>query len=179
MRLPLLLLLLLPFVVSVTSSNYNYADLALKWCPHQNSPGWSIHGWWPEYNTVKWPSWCDKSRYNLFNNSAIESIRPIMVQEWGICPTWTHTSDFYFWKHEWEKHGTCTNDTVLEYFTHSLKAYFQAEAENWYGCCDKSIHPLDMIPTKGYLQCLIPFSKNETEIKWLGYCHSVKAVFYD
>jgi hypothetical protein len=93
----------------------------------------------------------------------------MMVQIWGICPSWKGTSDVELWRHEWEKHGSCTDESVYEYFNHALDAYLYAESNSWFNCCPTEI--TSKIPDNGYLQCLIPFSKNDSTLKWLGYCH--------
>lgn len=160
------------FIVIACAVNYKYVDLALKKCPYGDGK-WSVHGFWPEYNEHSYPQWCDKSRYNRFNQTVIEPIRVILDEEWGICPSWKGTSDIQFWRHEWEKHGTCTNDTVIQFFTHTIEAFLMANANDWYGCCNTTneliVSNINNIEIQ-YSQCLIPFSKNETKIKWLGWC---------
>jgi len=170
MRYFLLLILIASVSVSVSVTSYTYADLALKMCPNANGKQWTIHGWWPEFNEHRWPSWCNKSRYAEFNESVIEPIRVMMADLWGICPSWNGTSDIDLWKHEWEKHGTCTDESVFDYFKHAIDAYLYAESDYWFGCCANT-HNIANVPDNGYIQCLIPFSKNDSDIKWLGYCH--------
>ena len=160
--------IILLLIVTINAVNYKYVDLALKKCPGQSR--WSIHGFWPQYNKHSYPQWCDKNRYKQFNTSIIEPIRSILNDDWGVCQSWKGTSDVDFWKHEWEKHGTCTNDTVVNFFTQSLQTFMIAHANNWYGCCDKNISSIKTNIDMDYSQCLIPFSKNETKIKWLGWC---------
>jgi Ribonuclease T2 family len=127
-------------------------------------------GWWPEFNEHKWPSWCNKTKYKEFNETVIEPISSLMIQTWSICPSWIGTSNLEFWRHEWEKHGSCTDESVYAYFKHALNAYLYSESQMWFKCC--SINTTLNVPDNGYLQCLIPFSKNDSTIEWLGYCHT-------
>lgn len=158
-------------IAIIECNGYQYIDLSLKWCPSDNVGKWSINGFFP--------NWCDKSKYTSFNNSVIEEIRPMLAEYWGICNNRYRNTDYELWKHEWEKHGSCAGNTIVKYFSHALNAFFLASQNNWYGCCDKSLHPLTTLslPLTSYLQCLIPFYKNDTEIRWLGYCHSTTVIF--
>lgn len=119
-------------------------------------------GWWPEYSIHSYPSWCNKTRYNEFNLTKLKKLLPIMKKVWYSCPEWKGTNNVQFWKHEWDKHGTCIHkDSLFDFFNHAILAYLKTQRDNWYGCC----FPHDT-------ECLIPFSKNVTKIKWLGWCHS-------
>ena len=118
-------------------------------------------GLWPEYRQGSWPRFCDPSRYSEFNNDAISPLRDHLEQYWYSCPEWGITN-YNFWLHEWKKHGTCIpNITVIDYFNHTLTAYFHARKESWYGCC------------KGN-SCMIPFAKSLNETRWMGYCSNSK-----
>ena len=148
---------LLNLVIIIGANYVHYDDLTLKKC-NQTSE-YTIHGWWPEYNRKSWPSWCDPSRFSELNSQEIRPIQPLMKKYWSSCPGWL--SNYNFWKHEWEKHGTCIwTDTVVGYFNHTIQAFLWAKQNNWFGCCDNNNH-----------QCMIPFSHNSTVIQWLGYCY--------
>ena len=136
-----------------------YDDLALKKCKHSYSFPWTIHGWWPEYSRGKWPQFCDPKRYREFTEEAIEPIRSKMDVYWSSCPG--YPSAFNLWKHEWEKHGTCVpNVSVIDYFNHTINAFLEADANNFYECCDSLKS-----------QCMLPFAMPINQTKWLGYCY--------
>lgn len=148
------LLLLLLTLVHAQQSPVTFDVLAIKKC--SPSSGWSLHGFWPEYTVSKWPQWCNKNRYNEFNQSAIAPIQTQLDANWSPCPNW-HISGYNLWLHEWEKHGTCTSESVIGYFNMALSAFHTAGYNNWYHCCDKATS-----------QCLIPFKTDTTE--WAGWC---------
>ena len=132
-----------------------YDDLSLKKCWQSN---WTIHGWWPDHNKTSWPQFCDPRRYSEFNVTYLEEkLGDRLRQWWSPCPEWKQPAE-HFWQHEWEKHGTCTNNTPLEYFGRTLNIFQKARAKKWYGCCGKY--------EAG--QCLLHF--NKTTDQWLGVC---------
>ncbi len=135
-----------------------YDDLTIKRCNLNGN--FTIHGFWPEYNIHSWPSWCNKSKYNEFNISEITPILKLLNDYWYSCPEWNITN-YYFWKKEWEKHGTCMFQyTVIEYFNRTINTFIEARDNNWYGCCNNATY-----------QCMIPFHISPNNITWLGYCH--------
>ncbi|XP_005994010.1 ribonuclease T2 [Latimeria chalumnae] len=79
---------------------------------------WTLHGLW----TNKLDS-CNKSWH--FNMSEIQNILPEMHQWW---PDILHPNGTGFWKHEWQKHGTCAAllkalDSQKKYFSKALELY--------------------------------------------------------
>ncbi|PIN13780.1 Ribonuclease, T2 family [Handroanthus impetiginosus] len=76
-----------------------------------------IHGLWPEYTTGEWREFCD--RENSFNASQISDLIGRMQKDWPslACPSGDGT---IFWRHEWEKHGTCTSLDQHSYFEAAL-----------------------------------------------------------
>ena len=70
--------------------------------------GWSIHGLWPQYSENKYPSFCKKIDFN------IETLNPILKE---LNENWYSNIDKNedFWKHEWEKHGSCVFSEINEY----------------------------------------------------------------
>jgi len=82
-----------------------------------------------------------------------------MHKYWYACSDW-NTPNEVLWKHEWEKHGTCiVGVTPREYFKHTLEAFMDAEHQNFFGCCSNNEK-----------ECLLPYSRNITIVKWLGKC---------
>lgn len=94
---------------------------------HKNSEDiwYSIHGFWPQYNKTSYPSFCKKVEFDI---SKLNPIINDLNTYWksGI----EKNSDF--WKHEYEKHGSCvfTNMTEFEYFNKTLELYHKAIDEN-------------------------------------------------
>ena len=119
-----LLLLLTPQI--------GYDDLALKRC----SPAldWTIHGWWPEINATQWPQYCNPNRFHEFNQTIIKDIGPILKRYWAPCKDW-HIPDYKFWQHEWRKHGTCTNQTALRYFSSTIAKFMALPTKYVDNCC--------------------------------------------
>ncbi len=132
-----------------------YCDLALKKCDQQDS--WSIHGYWPEYNSSSWPQYCNHTKCSEFNYTTLDPIISQLQKYWFSCPDWNVTTT-QFWKHEWCKHATCLGLTLLDFFQNTLNLFKTARQNNWYNCCN---NPIDN-------QCLIHI--NETTNQWLGYC---------
>ncbi|KAK6746251.1 hypothetical protein RB195_012392 [Necator americanus] len=68
---------------------------------------WSIHGLWPNYSNGSYPQFCDGVP-RKFDAKLIESIEQRLTKMWpNLYPAKTTHS---FWKHEWEKHGTCSQN---------------------------------------------------------------------
>ncbi|KAK6020694.1 hypothetical protein OSTOST_13649, partial [Ostertagia ostertagi] len=72
-----------------------------------DTPEWSIHGLWPNFRNGSYPQFCDGSP-RKFDSKLIESIEQTLLKMWpNLYPAKTAHS---FWKHEWEKHGTCAQN---------------------------------------------------------------------
>ena len=86
---------------------------------------YSIHGLWPQYSTTSYPTFCNKVSFD------INKLQPIMTQ---LNQYWysTEQKNTDFWKHEYEKHGSCvfTPMTEEEYFQKTLELYGKAIKEN-------------------------------------------------
>uniref|UniRef100_A0A8C4KX04 Ribonuclease T2 n=1 Tax=Equus asinus asinus TaxID=83772 RepID=A0A8C4KX04_EQUAS len=80
---------------------------------------WTIHGLWPDKSEE-----CNRSWH--FNLEEIKDLLPDMKIYW---PDVTHPPNHsHFWKHEWEKHGTCAAqldvlNSQKKYFGKSLDLY--------------------------------------------------------
>ena len=80
---------------------------------------WTIHGLWPQYADGSYPSYCKKVVFDL------KDLQPIIDKlniEW--CSD--KGSAEHFWKHEWEKHGSCmynTSMTEFQYFNKALELF--------------------------------------------------------
>lgn len=88
--------------------------------PKQNK--WTIHGIWPTQFHNIGPEFCNKSL--LFNASALAPIENELKENW--IDIQNGSKPYSFWKHEWDKHGTCAVtikdlDSEFKYFQTGLK----------------------------------------------------------
>lgn len=123
-----------------SSQNFYYLSL-LK----EENNQWSIHGLWPQYNENSYPSYCKDV---TFNYEALQPILAELEQYWYSNRGTLGDEDF--WKHEWQKHGSCmfTDMDEFQYFAHALSLYYVAVKKD--------------LPDKYYdsttKKCLIPVS---------------------
>ena len=115
--------------------------------------GYSIHGLWPQTDANNYPTFCKKV---IFNIKTLEPILDKLEQYWYSNKR-TLLRDEAFWKHEYEKHGSCvyTNMSELDYFNNTINLYEKALEQN--------------LPEKYYnaetKKCLIPVSQDLEFIK--------------
>lgn len=64
---------------------------------------WVVHGLWPSVKGEMGPSFCDRSY--PFDMNKINWLASSLEEYWPNL--YTNTEADSFWKHEWEKHGTC------------------------------------------------------------------------
>ena len=108
---------------------------------------WSIHGLWPQYSNNSYPSYCSNRK---FDYSKLE----LLIDE--LDKYWYSTNgdkNETFWKHEWEKHGTCmfNNSDEFDYFKTALSLFVETLQKD----VIKS-YPLE----KNGLQVKIPFTQD-------------------
>ncbi|XP_015518897.2 ribonuclease Oy [Neodiprion pinetum] len=82
---------------------------------------WTIHGIWPTQFHKIGPLFCNKTQG--FNASTLIPIIHQLDEKWINIED--GTPHFSFWKHEWDKHGTCASvldplNTELKYFQKGL-----------------------------------------------------------
>lgn len=70
----------------------------------RNVTTWTVHGVWPSEGATVGPEFCNKSA--KFNHTEIEDMLPELEVRWPNLYVDEPPDDF--WKHEWEKHGTCS-----------------------------------------------------------------------
>jgi ribonuclease I len=109
------------------------------------SPPWSIHGLWPQYDENNYPVYCKKVSFNISN---ISHLLPQLEDCWYS----NKGTDENFWKHEWEKHGSCVFTPMNEstYFSNAIMLFYEAVYKD--------------LPSKYYNKdkntCLIPVDIN-------------------
>lgn len=109
------------FLCSLFSKNFYYLSLI------KGKDGeWSIHGLWPQYSNNSYPSFCKKVE---FDPSKLDSIRKELEEKWH---SYEKSKDNDFWKHEWEKHGSCMFIEMdeLDYFKKTLELFNAAVQTN-------------------------------------------------
>ncbi|XP_029159421.1 ribonuclease Oy isoform X2 [Nylanderia fulva] len=79
---------------------------------------WTIHGIWPTKYNTKGPEFCNSSL--PFNASALAPLQDELKENW--IDIQNGSEPYTFWKHEWNKHGTCA--VVIKALNNEYK-YFQ------------------------------------------------------
>ncbi|XP_077865717.1 ribonuclease Oy-like [Saccoglossus kowalevskii] len=95
---------------------------------------WVVHGLWPTRVKTEGPNCCGCNETSSgchnctrpFNFTLIQDLEPQLNEFWPNLLTKKHGTPYDFWKHEWEKHGTCgTSLDVInsqhKYFVMGLK----------------------------------------------------------
>lgn len=106
---------------------------------------WTIHGIWPTQMGKLGPEFCNKTL--PFQATALQPIEDQLNIKW--IDVENGTKPYSFWKHEWEKHGTCAailNDvnTEIKYFTKGLELLNQYDMKH-------VLAKANIIPGQGYL----------------------------
>ena len=118
----------------------------------ENDNQYTIHGLWPQTSLTKYPTFCKPVDFTM------DPLYPILdkLEQYWYSKQHTLTTDEHFWKHEYQKHGSCTftSMTEIEYFTNTINLYEEAlEAD---------------LPNKYYdsdtKKCLIPVNQ---ELKFI------------
>ena len=65
---------------------------------------WTIHGIWPTTNNQIGPLYCNRT--DKFDPEKIRDLLPELRLKWTDVRA-GGGDEFNFWRHEWEKHGTC------------------------------------------------------------------------
>ncbi|XP_043462306.1 ribonuclease Oy-like, partial [Leptopilina heterotoma] len=90
-------------------------------CNIPRNDDWTIHGIWPSKTLQRGPEAC---RPDLpFRVNELRTIRSQLIRRWINV---LNNNPEGFWKHEWEKHGTCSVDladlnTQLKYFSKAVE----------------------------------------------------------
>ena len=130
---------------SSTGESFDFYLMAMSWQPQYcyanryskytscESPDdywkshWTIHGLWPQFSDGSYPSSCSNEKAST---TLLESLTTELEQYWPDVALYGSANDgddesyhqpsYYFWRHEWSKHGTCTGLTPTEYFQTAL-----------------------------------------------------------
>jgi len=88
----------------------------------------TIHGLWPDGKSAgDYPAFCNRNY--PFNEDEIKDLLPAMNKVW---PDLLKHGDS-FWKHEWEKHGTCSYPLLKDehaYFSKAIQIYDALDPTN-------------------------------------------------
>jgi len=100
---------------AIRNNYYNYYELAVqKWC----SVDYNIHGLWPQKDSSHYPTHCSDVGYVSPTGSLLIN----MTTYWNSC-----NDNDSFWKHEWQKHGSCVNEQVglneYQYFSLAMELF--------------------------------------------------------
>lgn len=137
------MLLFVLLVVSVDATRvwqpedfqFNFYVFAQSWqaefCRNKHYPGchvprefwkthFTLHGLWPDVQHGKHPYTCTTER---FDPNTVDRVgRNALIQQWPDVKYDPSSPNYdQFWAHEWEKHGTCSDLTQIEYFTQALR----------------------------------------------------------
>ncbi|CAI4223042.1 unnamed protein product [Auanema sp. JU1783] len=125
-----------------------------------HTPSWTVHGLWPNFQNGSYPQFCHGSP-PTFDINLVDPILHELSTNWPNLLT--HHSVESLWKHEYDKHGTCSQsdsklETELKYFNATL-------ALNELYDVDHALHLADIQPS------LYPYRKTaiqEALNKYLG-----------
>lgn len=77
-------------------------------CGSGNRFGFTLHGLWPDGEGATWPQYCQATRI-----LPAATLRPMLCA----------TPSVQLLQHEWAKHGTCTGESPVRYFTAARGLY--------------------------------------------------------
>lgn len=106
--------------IQTKQNNYQNRFYYLSLLKDDNNK-FSIHGFWPQYDENKYPTFCKEVEFN------IDTLEPLMDE---LNEYWFSTEEKNqdFWRHEYQKHGSCvfTQMNEYQYFSKTLELYLQA-----------------------------------------------------
>lgn len=109
------------------SQNYKYLLFVRRWPPTvchgtdvcrrdvRQYNRWVIHCLWPENNDNTWDQFCSNQP---LNQTLLLPIRENMLNIWPNLLE--NKTEYSLWKHEWLKHGTCSQMKQFDYFNQTL-----------------------------------------------------------
>jgi len=91
----------------------------------------TIHGLWPNLvDSTTQLGYCT-DQAEKFNATLLNPIKPQLQAMWPTAFTGSGQSDESFWKHEWDKHGTCSRLGHFNYFQRSLDLDARYPVNKW------------------------------------------------
>uniref|UniRef100_A0A131YZ50 Ribonuclease DdI-like protein n=1 Tax=Rhipicephalus appendiculatus TaxID=34631 RepID=A0A131YZ50_RHIAP len=116
------------------NATYDYFILSQQWSPGicaaepqcvstSKKNYWTIHGLWPAGDNTS-PSFCVDEQ---FNGRVLDPIKRDLNKYWPSL-TSAEARYFTFWRHQWQKHGTCAGDVpalngLFKFFNSTLAVY--------------------------------------------------------
>ncbi|XP_011878505.1 PREDICTED: ribonuclease Oy [Vollenhovia emeryi] len=157
-------------------------DSSTHSCVLPNHDSWTIHGIWPtKYNTLG-PQFCNNT--SKFDPSFLKPIEKELTENW--LDIHKGSKPYSFWKHEWDKHGTCAVamkplDNEFNYFQTGLKLLKEynmmdvlAKANilpgNRYKVEDMLTKIEKILTKKGQIMCIIDKETQESYVMEIRIC---------
>jgi len=80
----------------------------------------TIHGLWSQYPTTGYPQFCDDEPFDKLVPINIGMSE--MTTYWPNVKSNSTNNENYddFWQHEWDKHGTCSGLSQINYFNYTI-----------------------------------------------------------
>lgn len=105
----------------INKPNYFYYLSLIK----EDDGFFSIHGLWPQYSLNSYPTFCRPVNFKM---TALESITDKLNKYWHS----NRGDNETFWRHEYEKHGSCMFVPIDEYnyFKKTIDLYEYALINN-------------------------------------------------
>ncbi|KAK8777676.1 hypothetical protein V5799_028978 [Amblyomma americanum] len=116
------------------NATYDYFILSQQWSPgicaadsqciaSSKKNYWTIHGLWPSGDSSS-PSFCIDEQ---FNGRVLDPIKRDLNKYWPSL-TSPEARYFAFWRHQWQKHGSCAGDVpalngLFKFFNSTLAVY--------------------------------------------------------
>lgn len=116
------------------NATYDYLILSQQWSPGicaaeqqcvatSKKNYWTIHGLWPSTDYSS-PSFCVDEQ---FNGRVLDPIKRELNKYWPSL-TSPEARYFTFWRHQWQKHGSCAGDIpalngIFKFFNSTLAVY--------------------------------------------------------
>eukprot|EP00026_Physarum_polycephalum_P015497 Phypoly_transcript_16196.p1 GENE.Phypoly_transcript_16196~~Phypoly_transcript_16196.p1 ORF type:complete len:224 (+),score=24.43 Phypoly_transcript_16196:125-796(+) len=97
----------------ITAATFDFYMLVLQWDAKVTTDFFTIHGLWPENADGSYPENCPGPK---FNTTVISDL----ISKLNIVWPSNNGKNTDFWKHEWEKHGTCSQFGERAYFLNSI-----------------------------------------------------------
>ncbi|XP_028131257.1 ribonuclease Oy [Diabrotica virgifera virgifera] len=94
---------------------------------------WIVHGMWPTKNGTEGPLFCPSAIH--FDPDLLDPMLDALKAQWTNVEA--NTKVYSFWKHEWDKHGTCSVDLPA---LNSIPSFFSKGLE-----LNKQLNIADML----------------------------------